>query len=202
MDIVRGLLPGQFGGVDAAPRFIGQVLEAKKDVAQIALQFVDCVRRSVGKGLFRLRPDVLVRIEFGRIGRKAMNLEPQEGDHPFAVDIVPMALKIQPDPLAQRRYGNRGDNRDFGSPVTMPKDRRPADRDPGLSHVGDEHEPAFVEEDEMSTQAPGVFFTRHRYHKPSVLAAAFQLAPLASTPPPAPLFSLQVFDGYCHSAIN
>jgi hypothetical protein len=41
MDIAKGLLPGQFGSIDAAPKFIGRVLEAKKDVAQIALQFID-----------------------------------------------------------------------------------------------------------------------------------------------------------------
>ena len=52
MAMLRGLWPGHFGGVDAAPKFIGRALAAKKDVAQIALPFAAHVWRSFGKGLF------------------------------------------------------------------------------------------------------------------------------------------------------
>jgi len=81
-------------------------------------------------------------------------------DHPFPIDVVPVAPEIHADPPAGRGDRDRGDNRNPVVPVAMAKDRSLSDWRPGLSDVRGEHEATFVEEDQMSPEPPSVFLYR------------------------------------------
>ena len=84
----------------------------------------------------------------------------QEADdlHPRNVGAVETEVKSKP--LARWGDGDGGDGRNPLPPVAVSKDRGMADRCPGLAHVRNEKESAFVEEYEMGPKSLGFFLTR------------------------------------------
>jgi hypothetical protein len=84
----------------------------------------------------------------------------QEADdlHPRNVGAVETEVKSKP--LARWRDGDGGDGRNPLPAVAVSKDRGMADRRPGLAHVRNEKESAFVEEYEMGPKSSGFFLTR------------------------------------------
>src|SRR6266446_7904278 len=72
-------------------------------------------------------------------------------------DVAHVEIEVQPEAVATRGHGQRRDDRDLVTPITMPKVRSVPDGRPGLAHVGNQEKPAFVEEHEMGAPACGVF---------------------------------------------
>jgi hypothetical protein len=83
----------------------------------------------------------------------------QEADDLHPSDVGGMEAKVKSKPLA--RWGDRdgGDGRNPLPCVAVSKDRGMADRRPGLAHVRDEEESAFVEEYEVGPKSLGFFLT-------------------------------------------
>ena len=83
----------------------------------------------------------------------------QETDdlHPGNIDAVEAEVKSKP--MAPWGDGEGGDGRNPLPVVAVSEDRGLADRRPGLAHVRDEEESAFVEEGEMGPKSLGFFLT-------------------------------------------
>ena len=84
----------------------------------------------------------------------------QEADdlHPRNVGAVETEVKSKA--LARRGDGDGGDGRNPLPAIAVSEDRGMTDRCPGLAHVRDEEESAFVEEYEMGPKSLGFFLTR------------------------------------------
>ena len=84
----------------------------------------------------------------------------QEADDLHSRNVVAVETEVKSKPLARWGDGDCGDGRNPVPPVAVSKNRGMADRRPGLAHVGDEKESAFVEEYEMGPKSLGFFLTR------------------------------------------
>ena len=84
----------------------------------------------------------------------------QEADDLHPRNIGTVETEVKSKPLARRGDGDGGDGRNPLPAVAVSKDRGTADRRPGLAHVRDEEESAFVEEYEMGPKSLGFFLTR------------------------------------------
>jgi hypothetical protein len=84
---------------------------------------------------------------------------PEKRDDFGPRDVAQVQVEVQPEAVTLRGHGERRDDGDFLMPITMSKTRSLPDGRPGLADVGDEQEPALIEEREMSTSACGVFLT-------------------------------------------
>ena len=84
----------------------------------------------------------------------------QEADDLHPRNIGAMETEVKSKPLARWGDGDGGDGRNPLPRVAVSKDRGMADRRPGLAHVRDEEESAFVEEYEMGPKSLGFFLTR------------------------------------------
>jgi len=84
----------------------------------------------------------------------------QEADDLHPRNVGAMETEVKSKPLAQ--WGDRdcGDGRNPLPRVAVSDNRGMADRRPGLAHVRDEEESAFVEEYEMGPKSLGFFLTR------------------------------------------
>lgn len=84
----------------------------------------------------------------------------QETDdlHPGNVGAVETEVKSKP--LTRRGDADGGDGRNPLPRIAVSDNRSMADRRPGLAHVRDEEESAFVEEYEMGPKSLGFFLTR------------------------------------------
>ena len=71
--------------------------------------------------------------------------------------VAHVGIEVQPERVATRGQGERRDDGDLVTPITMPQVRSVSDGRPNLAHVGDQEKAAFVEECEMGAQARGVF---------------------------------------------
>lgn len=78
--------------------------------------------------------------------------------HPRNIGAVETEVKSKA--LARRGDGDGGDGGNPLPAVAVSEDRGMADRCPGLAHVRDEEESAFVEEYEMGAKSSGFFLTR------------------------------------------
>ena len=81
----------------------------------------------------------------------------QESDDLHTGDVGTVQTEVKSKPLAQRGYGDRRDGRNPIPLIAMSEDGRFPDRCPGLAHVRDEEEPAFVEKYEMGPNSSGFF---------------------------------------------
>lgn len=81
----------------------------------------------------------------------------QEANHFQPRDIGAMEPRIETHSSAGWRDRKGGDGRQAEPFVQVPQLRRPATGCPGVTNVGDEQEPTFVEEDQMRPPAKGVF---------------------------------------------
>ena len=84
----------------------------------------------------------------------------QEADDLHPRNIGAVETEVKSKPLARWGDGDGGDGRNPVPPVAVSQDRGMADRRPGLAHVRDEKESAFVEEYEMGPKCLGFFLTR------------------------------------------
>lgn len=87
---------------------------------------------------------------------------PQEEDHPFGVDIqIGGQGKVKSDPVTPGRDRDDCDDR-YLLPVasSLVEDWRLSARCPGSTDQRRQKQPAFVEENEVGVQPPGVFFIR------------------------------------------
>jgi hypothetical protein len=84
----------------------------------------------------------------------------QEPDDLHPRNIGAVETEVKSKALARWGDGNGGDGRNPLSRIAVSEDRGMADRRPGLAHVRDEEESAFVEEDEMGPKSSGFFLTR------------------------------------------
>ena len=83
----------------------------------------------------------------------------QETDDLHPRNIGAVETEVKSKPLARWGDGDGGDGRNPLPRVAVSEDRGMADRRPGLAHVRDEEESAFVEEDEMGPKSSGFFLT-------------------------------------------
>ena len=83
----------------------------------------------------------------------------QEADDLHPRNIGAVETEVKSKPLARRRDGDCGDGRNPLPAVAVFEDRSIADRRPGLAHVRDEEESAFVEKYEMGPKSLGFFLT-------------------------------------------
>ena len=83
----------------------------------------------------------------------------QESDDLHPGNIGTVEAEVKSKPLARRGDGDGGDGRNSLPAVAVSKDRGTADRRPGLAHVRNEEEAAFVEEYEMGPKSLGFFLT-------------------------------------------
>lgn len=81
----------------------------------------------------------------------------QETDDLHPRNIGAVQTEVKSKPPARWRDGDRGDGGNSLPRVAVCEDRGVADRRPGLAHVRDEEESAFVEEDEMGPKSSGFF---------------------------------------------
>src|SRR5437667_8147141 len=84
---------------------------------------------------------------------------PEKGDDLGASDVAGMEIKVQPEPVATGRHGERRNDRDLVTAVAVPKLRRTTDGGPGLADIRDEQESTFIEERQMGAPARGVFLS-------------------------------------------
>lgn len=84
----------------------------------------------------------------------------QESDDLHSRNIGAVETEVKSKPLSRGGDSDRGDGRNPIPPVAVSEDRGMADRRPGLAHVRNEEESAFVEEDEMGPKSLGFFLTR------------------------------------------
>src|SRR5580658_299343 len=125
-----------------------------------------------------------VAVDFGAVPQKhdlsseVPQRQAKELDDAFPVDVFAVASEVHADPLPDRGDRDRGDDRHPAVPIAMAQDRCLPDRRPGLADVGGEHEAAFVEEDQVSTELTGVFL--YRASRP----ASTWLSPLPCAPSP------------------
>ncbi len=84
----------------------------------------------------------------------------EEFAHLVVLDVLRVALEVQPDASTPGRNGDARDHRDAIMPVAMMNEGRLTARSPGLSHRGDQEEARLVDEDDVGTQPRSVFFTR------------------------------------------
>lgn len=96
-------------------------------------------------------------------GRGQLPVElPKEAADTEGIDVgVRMESKVQLHPIARRRHRQRRDGRDLLMRArSLLEHRRDPARMPGAPHQGRHHEARLVDEDQMGSQARGVFFTR------------------------------------------
>jgi len=84
----------------------------------------------------------------------------QEADDLHPRNVGAMETEVKSKPLVQWRDGDCRDGRNPLPRVAVSEDRGMADRRPGLAHVRDKKESAFVEEYEMGPKSLGFFLTR------------------------------------------
>jgi hypothetical protein len=84
----------------------------------------------------------------------------QEADDLHPGNIGAVETEIKSKPLARWGDGDSGDGRNPLPRIAVPEDRGMTDRSPGLAHIRDEEESAFVEEYEMGPKSLGFFLTR------------------------------------------
>lgn len=84
----------------------------------------------------------------------------QEADDLHSRNIGAMETEVKSKPLARWGDSDCGDGRNPLPRVAVSEDRGMADRRPGLAHVRNEKESAFVEEHEMGPKSLGFFLTR------------------------------------------
>ena len=84
----------------------------------------------------------------------------QETDDLHPRNIGAVETEVKAKPLARWGDTDCGDGRNPLPRVAVSEDRGMADRRPGLAHVRDEEESAFVEEYEMGPKSLGFFLTR------------------------------------------
>jgi len=83
----------------------------------------------------------------------------QEADDLHPRNIGAVETEVKSKPVAQWGDGDGGDGRNPLPAVAVSEDGGMADRRPGLAHVRDEEESAFVEEYEMGPKSLGFFLT-------------------------------------------
>ena len=83
----------------------------------------------------------------------------QESDDLHPGNIGAVEPEVKSKPLARRRHGDGGDGRNPLPAVAVSEDRGVTNRRPGLAHVRNEEESAFVEEYEMGPKSLGFFLT-------------------------------------------
>src|SRR4030095_13128736 len=83
----------------------------------------------------------------------------EERDDLGTGDVAHGEIERQHEPVATRGHGERRDDGDLVTPITMPQVRSVSDGRPSLAHVGNQEKAAFIEECEMGAQARGVFLT-------------------------------------------
>jgi len=66
-------------------------------------------------------------------------------------------LKVESQLLARWRHAQASNNRETLAAIAVPQHRRAAHRRPSAQHRRNEHEPAFIEEHQMSAQPPCFF---------------------------------------------
>ena len=64
---------------------------------QVVFKLFEVVGPAVGKGAFKLRPDALVRVKLGRIGRQVLYVEPLSTSLQFSDHSSPMRDAVIPD---------------------------------------------------------------------------------------------------------
>lgn len=84
----------------------------------------------------------------------------QEADDLHPRNVGAVETKVKSKPLARWGDSDCGDGRNPLPAVAVSKDRGMTDRRPGLAHVRDQEESAFVEEYEMGPKSLGFFLTR------------------------------------------
>jgi len=87
-----------------------------------------------------------------QVAEKRSDIEPGEIPGP--------AVEIEGQPASFRGDREGADDRDAVLLVEVIDDRSPASRRPGATDVGNEQEPAFVQEDEMGPKCALVFYPR------------------------------------------
>ncbi len=81
----------------------------------------------------------------------------QKPDNLHARDVDPVELHIESQPLIPWGYREAGDGGDPIPPITVVQEGCSSHRCPGLTDVGDEQEPALVEESQMGLKSSGFF---------------------------------------------
>ena len=83
----------------------------------------------------------------------------QKGDDLHPRDVGGMEAKVKSKPLSRWGDSDSGDGRNPLPPVAVSEDGGTADRRPGLAHVRNKEESAFVEEYEMGAKSLGFFLS-------------------------------------------
>lgn len=95
---------------------------------------------------------------------------PQERQDFLAGDVGRVELDIQSQATTGGRDGDSRNRRDPVPLVAVPEQRGLADRRPGLGHIGDKQEAAFIEKDQVSVPRVGFFVSAARSSSSSVQA--------------------------------
>src|SRR5208282_65117 len=154
-------------------------------------QVIAIFRASVADCVLGLRPDILFRVKFRRVGRESFQMQPpmaaaklnyfpipmnraavqQHDDRPAPMPqqlgkvlhdldgrhVPRINLKVESQSLTLRRHAQASNDRETLAAIAVPQHRRAAHRRPSAQHRRNEHEPAFIEENQMSAQPPGFF---------------------------------------------
>lgn len=102
---------------------------------------------------------------------------PEKTADDFAIDVCVEEMAVQPNAVALGADGDSGNSGDSVVTVEMTVNGRLPTRAPCLAYRRNQQEARFVEEQDVGTQPPGVFFTRGqtvRFH--SVIARSLRSA--------------------------
>lgn len=111
----------------------------------------------------------------------------QETNDLHAGDVGCVETEVKPKTFARGRHGDGGDGRYAVPPIAVSEDGGLTDRRPGLADVGNEEEPAFVEEDEMGPKFSGFFL-----YAATRLASSGRWPPRPFAGPGAPVFATSI----------
>jgi len=175
---------------DTAAQFRWRSSDALDRTDEILHQFMEVVGAAVGQFPLGQRPDSLIGVELGGVGREMLDVETrmlalelvqglplvgarvvqernhrppqmaQELAHLLLPDILEPELVVEAQVVPFRAEGDSRDDRDFVPSITMTVNRSAATGCPDLDDIGDQQESGLVREDEMGAQPRTVFFTR------------------------------------------
>src|SRR5271154_2460117 len=96
MDMHSDLRPRQFRRVDAAPKKLWRMLQVEEFLPNTGFQLVDVLWCRIGERSFGLGPNLLIGIEFRRIGREVMKMEAAASTQVQADGLVPVDFGAVP----------------------------------------------------------------------------------------------------------